>query len=262
MTKYAKLHLNTYNFLMEELKVSTNKVFLAAIDMNRPLKRYSQFHSLIMENDLLVDMFVVAEGNSYSIDEKLNSSFTWIKSKDVLNSEEFTDNLVYKVKNGHNLLITFLPSAFSSNPDECDTTKINKITVPFGIRYTDIKIDSFATGRHISHGFECLHHPILFNDVSEVSTASAWHLDVEPPAKAIIVGDETCRAVNIGDLFENIRGSDLVCGAEYQKGNSGKLIVLSGLTFMDSDYDEELGSLPRNYQFASNLIKYLKSSCA
>jgi len=92
--------------------------------------------------------------------------------------------------------------------------------------------------------------------------ASPWHLEIQPPAKPIIFGDETCRGVNIGDRFVNKMRNKLVCGAEYKVENSGKVIVLSGLTFMDAedDDDDEAGTLIKNNQFALNLINYLSLS--
>ena len=81
-----------------------SKIFLAAIDMNRPLRGYTRFQSLLMENGLLVDMFVLAEGSAYELDEKLDASFVWIKSLESLGYEELVKKIVEGVKKGLNLL--------------------------------------------------------------------------------------------------------------------------------------------------------------
>jgi hypothetical protein len=187
-------------------------IFLAAIDMNQPLRQSIGFQALLLEKGFTVDMFVVAEGSwKERLSDKLDRcSFIWVTSLESLELADIQNAILDRVSRGTNLFVNFLPCGFSSIPEKSDPFKMNMLTKHFGIHYTGVKLHSMNEKREMTFGLECLQHEMLFEDVNAVSLSSPWHLEVAYPAKAAIVGDESCEGLSVGDRFVRPTGNDLV----------------------------------------------------
>ena len=177
-------------------------VFMAAVDANRPLRRFAGFHSLLMGKGLHVDMLVVAEGDAnVQVEKKVGQcSLVWVPGLQCMKIEATRRKVLERVRQGAGLLVTMVPGVFGGDKEAWDITHLNRISEPFGIRYTGTKVRDARTGHELTLGIECLNHPDIFENINNVSITSAWHLEVESPSRPLITGDENWKGISIARL--------------------------------------------------------------